>query len=451
MSQIIEDVSKPSKKLIKNERKKNKMKKQKNKMKKIFITLAIFIINGLAFMNAVYATSIDSANLYTIGDCGALLKYKGVEVKVSYVQYSYDGIDYPAYCMDPNKPGAETQSYSVSVQDAVNDVGLWRRIINGYPYKSIEELGVANKQEAFTATKHAIYCYLYGNSPSSYEGIGEAGARTLKAMYQIINNANNSNETKISSTIQINKTEDEWKQDEIDKQYISKTFHVTANANVKNYTITIMKENAQQINGIKITDMQNQERNQFAPTEKFKVLVPIKAMTQMGTFRLTVRGQVETKPVLYGVAPNNSYQDYALTTATYEDGVGEKSDEYPENETKIIILKEDEKTKEKLENTEFELLDENRKVVYSNLKTDKQGKIEIKHLIPGKYYLKETKAKEGYDRYDEIIELQIALHEQYTITVNNNKQEKPKIEINKMIKSKEVSSSMIKKLPVTGM
>lgn len=420
-------------------------------MKKILILLAVFIMNGLGFMNAVYATSINSANLYAIGDCGALLKYKGGEVKVSYVQYSHNGVDYPAYCMDPNKPGAETQSYSVSVQEAINDVGLWRRIINGYPYKSIEDLGVANKEEAFTATKHAIYCYLYGNNPNSYEGIGEAGARTLQAMHLIINNANNSNESKISSTIQINKTEDEWKQDEIDKQYISKVFHVTANANIQDYTIKIMKENSQEINGIKITDMQNTEKNQFSATEKFKVLVPIKSMTETGTFKLVVEGQVKTKPVLYGIAPNNSYQDYALTTATYEDGIGEKSDEYPENETKIIILKEDEKTKERLENTEFELLDEYRKVVYSDLKTDKEGKIEIKHLIPGKYYLRETKAKEGYETYEELIELQVALHEQYTITVNNNKQEKPKIEVNQKIKSKEVSSSMVKKLPVTGM
>lgn len=420
-------------------------------MKKILVILAIFIMNGLGFMNAVYATSISSANLYAIGDCGELLKYKGNVVKVSYVQYSNNGVDYPAYCMNPNKPGAETQSYSVSVQEAINDVGLWRRIINGYPYRSIEDLGVANKEEAFTATKHAIYCYLYGNSPSSYEGIGEAGARTLRAMHLIIDNANRSNETKISSTIQINKTQDEWKQDEIDKQYVSKVFHVTANANVKDYTIQMIKENSQDMDGIKITDMQNNEKNQFASTEKFKVLVPIKNMTKTGTFKLIVEGQVETKPVLYGIAPNSSYQDYALATVTYEDGTGEKSDEYPENETKIIIIKEDEKTKERLENTEFELLDQDRRVVYSDLKTDQEGRIEIKYLIPGKYYLRETKAKEGYESYEELIELQVALHEQYTITVNNNKQEKPKIEIEKKIKSKELSSATMKTLPVTGM
>lgn len=80
------------------------MNQKKGKIKKLLIILAIFIMNGLGFMNAVYATSMDSANLYAIGDCGQLLKYKGIVVKVSYVQYSYNGVDYPAYCLDKTKP-----------------------------------------------------------------------------------------------------------------------------------------------------------------------------------------------------------------------------------------------------------------------------------------------------------------------------------------------------------
>lgn len=267
----------------------------------------------------------------------------------------------------------------------------------------------------------------------------------------IINNANNSDETKLSSTIEIQKTENEWKQDEIDKQYVSKTFYVTGNANIKDYKIAITKENAQDIGGIKITDMQNNEKNEFAENEKFKVLLPIKNMTEAGSFKLTVEGQVKTKPVLYGTAPNSRYQDYALTIAAYEDGIGEKSDEYPENETKIIIIKQDVETKKKIEGVEFELLDENKNVVYSDLKTNNEGKIEIKNLIPGKYYLSETKAKEGYEKYEELIELRLALHEQYTVTVNNNQEERPKIEIEEKEKGKEVSSSAVKKLPVTGM
>lgn len=428
------------------------MKKEKNKIKKLFAVIAILMINVLGFLNSVYAMpEINSAYMYSVGDCGQLLKYKGIIVKTDYVQYDYNGISYPAYCLDKTKIGAQVEGYNVSIQEAIKDVKLWRMIINGYPYKSIQELGVTNKEEAFTATKQAVYCYIHGNRLEDYEGIGEAGDRTLRAMYQIVNNAQNSNETKVSSTIQINKEDKEWKQDELNPEYVSKTFSIVAGANIKNYKISITKENTQDIGGIKIADVKNTEKNEFASNEKFKVLVPIKNMTEDGAFRLTVESQIQTKPILYGVAPNSSKQDYALTAATYEDGRGEKSDEYPKNETKIIIIKEDEKTKEKLEGVEFELLDKNKKVVYADLKTDKDGKIVINNLIPGKYYLRETKTKEGYERYDELIEMQLSLQEQYTVTVNNNQEEKTEIEIEKKEKSKEVSSSSVKRLPVTGM
>ena len=66
--------------------------------------ISIFIINALVFINSVYATSINSANLQSTGSCGELLTYKGGVVIVSYVQYTLDGVSYPAYCMDPNKP-----------------------------------------------------------------------------------------------------------------------------------------------------------------------------------------------------------------------------------------------------------------------------------------------------------------------------------------------------------
>lgn len=198
------------------------MRKIKSKINKILLIATIFALNLLVFINSSQALSINSAYLYSIGDCGQLLKYKGSIVKVSYVQYIHDGVEYPAYCLDKRKPGAETQSYTVSVDKAINDVGLWRIIINGYPYKTIEELGVQTKEEAFTATKQAVYCYIHGNNPADYQGIGVAGERTLNAMNQILYNAQNSNETKISTTIQINKNNDEWKQDEIDKKYVSK-------------------------------------------------------------------------------------------------------------------------------------------------------------------------------------------------------------------------------------
>ena len=50
------------------------------------------------------------------------------------------------------------------------------------PYKTVEELGVANQKEAYLATKQAVYCYLDNRNVEEYSGIGEAGTRTLNAL-----------------------------------------------------------------------------------------------------------------------------------------------------------------------------------------------------------------------------------------------------------------------------
>lgn len=419
---------------------------RKNIITKAMAVVSMLILSALGFINSVYATNINTANIYAVRDCGNLLTYRGTPVKVTYVEYINEGNHYPAYCMDKTKVGAETNSYNVSIEGAVNDVGLWRRIINGYPYKSIQELGVANAQEAFTATKQAIYCYIHGNNLSDYGTIGEAGQRTLNAMHTIINNAQNSKESKISSTIKINKNSDNWKQDENEKNYVSKVYSVSAGANIQNYKIILSRKNNQDIGEIKLTDIDNKTKTEFSPNEKFKILVPIKEMKEKGNFELKVEAKISTKPVLYGIAPNSSYQDYALTGATYEDGTGNIQDEYFKNETKIIILKQDEDTNEKLEGVEFELLDENKNVVYNGLKTDKDGKINIENIVPGRYYIKETNTKDGYLRFEDLIKIDINLNEQMTVTVNNKKEEKPKIETSK--NTTEVSKKI---LPVTGM
>ena len=417
------------------------------KLKKLFIiTGVVFIILVLqfcVFYNSVMATQFDSANIYMVGDCGSLLRYKGVEVKVSYVQYTYEGVSYPAYCLDKTKPGAENGAYTVSVNSMIQDVGLWRRIINGYPYKSIEELGVANKEEAFTATKQAIYCYIHGNNPADYTPIGEAGERTLRAMHQIIAKAQSSSETKISNYIEIKDEDVNWKVDEIEKSYISKVFSILSDAQIQNYSIHF-QENT--IDGIKITNLQNTVKNEFQPDEKFKILIPIESLKEKGEFRILANAKVKTKPVLYGTAPDSGLQDYALTAATYEDGVGELSLQYPKNETEIIVIKQDEESKERLKGVEFALLNENKEIIRQSLLTDEEGKIQISNLLPGKYYLKEVHTSLGYIPTEELIELEVEWNDSLTVTVYNQKEKKPEIKTEKNETVKQV-----KKLPVTGM
>ena len=324
---------------------------------------------------------------------------------------------------------------------------LWKIVTNGYPYKTIGELGVANEKEAFTATKHAIYSYIHGNQLSDYGAIGEAGQRTLNAMYKIINDANSSSEVQISNKVDILKLQETWKQDSLESQYVSKTYKVASKTNIDKYTVHVTDENGKELEEIKITDETNQEKEEFNANEIFKILIPIRDMTEDRTIKIEIETKIETKPILYGKAPSSNLQDYALTASTYEDGTGETQDNYHKNKTKLIIIKQDEETEKKLQGVEFQLLDENKNVIYTNLETDENGRIEVENLIPGKYYIKETRTVSGYEIYEDLIEIDMSLNEEMTVTVNNHEEEKPEIE--KTTDNQEFSNIRI--LPVTGM
>ena len=430
------------------------MNKIKKKLKLVIIIILLISMNAFNFINSVNASNLDVANIQSAEDCGQLLKYQGSIVITYYAEYSHNGVTYPAYCLDKTKNGvsATNPSYTVSVENAIQDVQLWRILINGYPYKSIEELGVANRQEAFTATKQAIYTYIHGNQLSDYEPIGEAGTRTLNALYKIVNDANQTTETQISNIVDIQKLQEYWQQDTNDSQYVSKTYKVNSNTNIQNYTVNVTDESGQAIEGIKITDQNNQEKSEFGSNEIFKILIPIKQMKEDKNIKINVQTQIETKPILYGRAPSSDLQDYALTASTYEDGTRATNKDYNKNETKIIIIKQDDETQQRLQGVEFQILDENKNVIYTNLKTDEQGMIKVENLIPGKYYIKETRSISGYELYEKLIEVDVNLNEEFTVTVNNNKEDEPTVE--KTNNEKEINYTNVtspKILPVTGM
>ena len=430
------------------------MYKIKKVAKILFIMLALILMNFFSLINSVTASNLDTANIQSVADCGQLLKYRGSIVITYYAEYNDNGVTYPAYCLDKTKTGvsATNPSYTVSVENAISDVKLWRILINGYPYKTIEELGVANREEAFTATKQAVYTYIHGNQLSDYEPIGEAGVRTLNALHKIVNDANNSTEMQISNRVDINRLQEHWEQDSIDLNYVSKKYNVSSNATINNYKVKVTDDKGQIIEDLKITDENNNEKQEFAPNETFKILVPIKSMKEDKNLKISIETKVQTKPILYGRASSSNLQDYALTAETYEDGIGETNDKYGKNETRILVVKQDSETKEKLEGVEFQLLDENKNVLYTNLQTDKNGMITIDNLLPGKYYVKETKTISGYELYEKLIEVEIALNEEFTVTVNNNKEDEPTIERTNDEKEVDYTSvSTPKILPVTGM
>lgn len=253
--------------------------------------------------------------------------------------------------------------------------------------------------------------------------------------------------------------------DSIEPNYVSKTYRIQAGTTISNYNVELQRINKELPEGIKITDINNNTKTKFSPNEKFKVLIPIKNLINEGDFNIAIQTKINSKPVLYGQAQNSSYQDYALTAATYEDASGQTQDKYYKNETKVKIVKQDQETKERLENVEFNIYDSNKNLIYSNVKTNANGEIEIGNFLPGKYYIQETSAKDGYILNDKLIEFNISFNQILTLTVNNLFQITPKndieekeitttveqIELEEKVQQTENKEVVVKKLPVTGM
>lgn len=391
-------------------------------MKKIIsIILSLLMIIGiLAIPTKSNATfTIDKANLYSKGKSIDYLHWNGMGLVCDFVVYEKDGKEYPAYCLNRELTGASTElSYSANVDRLLTDVKVWRVIINGYPYKTYQELGCANKEEAYLATKQAVYCIIYDRDPNTYVATDEIGVRTKNALIQIVINAKNSTEVKVSSDLTIEDVTTKWQQDDINKKYLSKKYTVIANSTINSYTVEL--ENMD-VEGTKIVDENNNEKTEFKAGENFKIIIPITNMQNAGNFNIKVNGKVATKPVLYAYPNDAKLQDYALTGEIYEDGSGTKTVNYTKNETKIIILKQDD-SKNPLEGVKFRLLDENNNIVHTELTTNKEGKIVLENLEPGKYYLEETSTVNGYAIYKGKIDAKLAYNEKLTIKVTNSKE-----------------------------
>lgn len=403
----------------------------------IIITLIVILIS-LIPIRANAVVPIESAYIYANKKTDYLLIWNGIKVHTHMAVYKKDGKEYPAYCMDRELSGVEIGvSQTVDVNKLVSNVMVWRAIINGYPYKTISELGCKTEEEAYLATKQAVYCMLTNRDVNEYSAVGESGQRTLNALKQIVKNARSSSITKVSSELKVNQKNSLWKVDNIDTEYISQTFNVSANAGFDKYLVELKNLD---IEGAKITDKNNNEKKEFKSNEEFKVLIPIINIKKDGNFTINVSGKVATKPVFYGETRDSSLQSYALTGYTYEEGNGSKKVYFTKNDTKIIIVKKDNTGKNKLQGVEFELLNENKDVIYTGLTTDKDGQITIENLLPGTYYIRETRTLEGYEIYNKLIEIKLDLNEKATVNVINSEEE-PDISINNIETEISVESS----------
>ena len=388
----------------------------------ILVTMLTILLGFIPKANAA-TYLISEADLYSKGEL-VCFKYKDVIVGVEFVVYEKDGVEYPAYCLNRNLPGiTEEEEYKVHVDKLVNDSKIWRAVTNGYPFKTAKQLGCNSDIEAFAATKMAVYDAMYNYNWDDFKGLDAQGDRVVKAAEAISKAARNSNDSKPSAIVNIKTDDTQWNMDSINNNYASKTFYVETNVNSTQYSV---KLNNVKLENVKITNTVNEEKQTFKQGEKFKILIPISEMEKEGTFDIEVTADMETMPILYGESGDSKKQSYALAAGNYEYESAKLTVRYLDNRTKLEIIKKDAETNEVLVGAKFNILDEDKNIVYSDVITCSDGKVTLDRFMPGKYYVQEIKSPDGYTLYEDLIEVNLKLGQAYSITVMDHK--KPETE-----------------------
>lgn len=280
-----------------------------------------------------------------------------------------------------------------------NNQMVWRVLLNGFPYKTPAEMGVPDERSAFAVTKQAVYAVLDGRDTSRYSGVDEIGNQMADAVRKLVDIGRNGTQTYQDPVINVS-TISPAGIDNIDSNYISQTFNVSSQVNMKD--INVILDTFSAPTGTKVTDINNNERTNFDKGENFKVLVPRENIKDEITVQFTLSGQCETYPILFGKAPNDNVQDYVLTTdpfvvstaksqMNYKPSVDIEIDKISSGESEITGKGEG----EPLEGAKFNVKSEDGSF-NKDYYTDANGKITLSNMDIQKYIITELESAKYY-------------------------------------------------------
>ena len=134
-----------------------------------FVTI-LSLLPTAAFAASSEEDALGEVDIYN-GDYElGYLAINGAVKKQKYTYFLYESNDgstkeSPAYCVNPNQYGVpQTVGPGESIKYLANEKASDPKVVgiisNGYPHRSLGELGLENKYQAFYATKMALWCYL---------------------------------------------------------------------------------------------------------------------------------------------------------------------------------------------------------------------------------------------------------------------------------------------------
>ena len=409
----------------------------KTKIIKFIIAIIVAMVQLCAITSKVNAANIGETKTLERGQKGyyCVQKWDGSKwVYLTYNQTFYtdnDGQKYIAYCLSPGKPGVgyvsdEKESYDVKINGLLNNDVIWRVLKNGYPNKSISELGVETADDAYFATMQAINAILRGYtidearslySPGkfaingeNFEDVQRRGYKTLDLMFKLMDIGLNGKETRkeflnisIKNSTQLIKEND---------NYYSQTFQVQSSAEIVEFRVEKM-ENLPE--GSYISDEKGNKKENFKGNEKFKVHIPREKIVNDFNGKIFIKAKQKNYPIYFGASSIDGFQDYALCNNSYSETTASTEINVKTNKSKLKIIKVDEETQEVIPGVKFEIThSDGTKEIRT---TDKNGCIELVNQIPGTIYIKEIETVGKYEldsterkinlKYDDIQEIKI--------------------------------------------
>ena len=147
------------------------------KKRVVSMLLAVVMMLGMFPGTALAAGSVEEAlgevNIYNGEQKLSYLSINGRVRELIYTYYNYvdrngQTKEIPAYCVNPNIKGvpqtvAPGESIKYLANEICSDPKVMGIIANGYPHRSLSELKLENKYQAYYATKMALWAYLLPN------------------------------------------------------------------------------------------------------------------------------------------------------------------------------------------------------------------------------------------------------------------------------------------------